>query len=215
MSTQPTTGTIMERLKAETQPMHDSAEGKALQKALLSGRVSREAYAAWLGQMLVVHRAVERPLRDLRSRDARVARVVRDEQFQEQYLTDDLAALGAKAAPPTPGVAAFVEEIARSAAEAPIAVLGMHYVLEGSNNGNRFIAMAVRKGLGLAPGRGDRYLDPYGERQRPLWQQFKDDMNACEFTPTEQERMIAGARAMFAGIARLSDDLAPMVSAPA
>lgn len=208
------TPTIMDRLRTQTQPLHDRAEGHDFQRALIKGQLSREAYAAWLGQMLLVHAALERHLRGLRERSASVARVVRDEQFQEPYLLEDLRFFGVehRMLRAETGAASLIAEIEDAAAREPMALLGMHYVLEGSNNGNRFIAMALRKAMGLTPGNGDRYLDPYGERQRALWQQFKDDMNACQFTSAEQEAMLRGAEAMFRGIARVSDDLAPHIS---
>jgi heme oxygenase len=81
----------------------------------------------------------------------------------------------------------------------------MRYVLEGSNNGNRFIARAIRKAL---PGAPTRYLDPYGENQRPLWARFKADMEAVGFTPAEQDQIVLAAQEMFAAVGALSCELA-------
>lgn len=207
----PIDATIMDRLRAETQPFHDRAESHAFQQALASGTIDASGYIAWLGQMFLVHRALERGLRTLAAGHHAVAAVVREEQYQEPYLRADLTTFGVTPESLTPlaGVCSVLAEIDHASATSPIDLLGMHYVLEGSNNGNRIIAVAVRKALALTPGAGDRYLNPYGERQRTLWQEFKADMNAQRFTPHEQERILAGAAAMFTGIARVSDDLAP------
>lgn len=204
--------TIMDRLREETRELHSAAEGHPFQRSLVEGTVSREQYARWLGQMLLIHRALEAGLRDLCARHSGAARVVREEQFQEPYLREDLAVLGVgvEAVLPTRATHEVVMRIAREHAAEPIALLGRHYVLEGSNNGNRFIARAVSKGLGIAPGGpGLRYLDPYGDCQRALWQQFKDDMLASTFTPAEQDRMVAAAKDMFEAIGAVSDDLVP------
>jgi len=97
--------------------------------------------------------------------------------------------------------------LGRIAASDELALLGMRYVLEGSNNGNRFIARAIRAGL---PGAPTRYLDPYGEAQRPRWVQFKADMDAVGFEAGQQDRIVAAAQEMFAAIGALSRELADL-----
>ncbi|MEC9373014.1 MAG: hypothetical protein VYC34_04185, partial [Planctomycetota bacterium] len=68
-------------------------------------------------------------------------------------------------------------------------------------------AMNVRKAYDLQPGRGDRYLDPYADRQRERWADFKARMLSLDFTTEESDRLVAAAREMFQAIADLSDDL--------
>ena len=147
--------TIMTRLREETRDLHASAEGKAFQRRMLSGELSREEYVAWLGQMLLVHRALEAHLRRLWQTDPAFA-ALREEQFQEPYLLADLAALddasGGHA--PLAATAALIADIERAAVETPLALLGHHYVLEGSNNGNRYIVRRLAPALGIAHGAG-------------------------------------------------------------
>lgn len=199
---------VMARLKAETQDLHDAAESHRFQKALARGKISREDYTRWLGQMLLLHRALESALRSARSEPA-IAAVVRDYQYQEPYLLADLehSAVDPGSIEPLPATAAIAARIDRAASEQPLALLGYHYVLEGSNNGSRFIARAVRRSLNLTPGRGDKYLDPYGDEQRALWAEFKADMGAVPFTPEQIQTLVDAAREMFDAISRISDDL--------
>ncbi len=201
--------TIMTRLREETRDLHASAEGKAFQRRMLSGELSREEYVEWLGQMLQVHRALEAHLRRLWSSDPAFA-ALREEQFQEPYLLADLAALdGASGGhAPLPATAALIADIERAAVETPLALLGHHYVLEGSNNGNRYIVRRLAPALGIAHGEGDRYLDPYGEAQPALWARFKQDMEAVGFTSAQADLLVAAARRMFAGVGEISDELA-------
>jgi heme oxygenase len=198
----------MERLKADTADLHREAEGAEFQQRMVAGLLSREDYISWLGQMLHVHTGLEAQLRRLCATDPRFAPIT-PEQFQEPYLVEDLTTFGVDPATihARPAVARLLERIAREAESEPLRLLGYHYVLEGSNNGNRFVARRLRPALGLEPGAGDRYLDPYGEAQVERWRQFKDDMTGVGFTDAEIDLLVAAARDMFAAIRDLSGEL--------
>ncbi len=200
--------TVMERLRSETRELHDSAENRRFQQRMVAGELSREDYARFLGQMLLVHRALEEPLRRLWQEDARF-RAVREEQFQPPYLLADLAALGADPASVQPlgATAALIARIEDVAAERPLEILAFHYVLEGSNNGNRFIAKKLAPALDVSPEAGARYLDPYGAEQRAKWADFKADMNAVGFSDDEADTLVQAACTMFQAVASLSDEL--------
>lgn len=209
-----TPSSVMDRLKIATQPLHDAAEQHPVQRALFKGRLPREAYVAMLGQLFLTHRALERSLRLLCEKRPELRSIVEDWQFQEPYLCEDLAFFGVapETIEPTPATAAILRTIELATLESPMALLGMHYVVEGSNNGSRYSAIAVRRAYGLTPGQGDRYLDPYGESQREKWQAFKTAMNAAQFSSADVEALLFGASAMFDGIARISDDLQPLAA---
>jgi heme oxygenase len=197
--------TVMERLRAETADLHGSAEGKDFQRRMVRGELNREEYGRWLGQMLLVHRALEAPLRALMQRDPAFA-AVREEQLQEPYLLEDLNALGVDpaAVEPLAPTSALVQTIERQAGESPLSLLGHHYVLEGSNNGNRYIARQLVPALGLQE-RGHRYLDPYGAEQPAKWAQFKRDMDAAGFSSADADQLVEAARGMFTAIGEISD----------
>ncbi|MCG3122851.1 MAG: hypothetical protein GIKADHBN_01254 [Phycisphaerales bacterium] len=203
-------GSLSFTLRESTAELHTQAERSALQRLLVTGRATREQYAQHLAQMLVVHRALDSALRSAATRHPAVATVVRDEHYQEPYLIEDLAFLGVDAGSiePVASAAAIVEEIKRVEEECPAALLGYHYVLEGANNGNRYIAKAVAGSLSVRPGEpGTRYLDPYGERQRPIWAQFKVDIDSVAVTERERARIIECARRMFEAVARIGDEV--------
>ncbi len=199
---------VMDRLKLATADHHARAEGKDLQRALVRGQVSRERFAAFLAQMLVVHRALERAIDAAAAREPRV-RVIPPEQRHSVRIEQDLRFFGLDAGTvrAMPATETLAHTIAAKTAASPMAVLGLHYVLEGSMNGNRYIAMALRKGLGLAPGEGDRYLDPYGEQQRAKWLAFRSAVDALAWSEFEVAAAIDAARAMFDGIAAISDSV--------
>jgi heme oxygenase len=197
---------LMQRLKEGTWDLHTRAERHDLQQRMAKGELRLEEYVSWLGQMFLVHRALERRLRAHRGH--RTLAALRDEQFQEPYLREDLEHFGVvpDSVEPLPATARLIDRIERVAGD-PAALLGFHYVLEGSHNGNRFVAAALRRKLGLQAGHGDRYLDPYGEAQRDLWAAFKRDVDASGATDEECGRMVASARELFAAIYELSGEL--------
>lgn len=203
---------VMQRLKEGTWDLHTRAERHDLQQRLAKGQLTESEYVRWLEQMFLIHRALEARLRG--HRQHRTLAAVRDEQFQEPYLREDLAHFGVdpEAVEPLPATLRLVDRIER-AADDPAALLGFHYVLEGSHNGNRFVAAALRRNLGLSAGHGDRYLDPYGEAQRDLWSAFKRDMDESGATDAECERMVTAAREIFAAIYELSGDLCAVPTA--
>ncbi len=200
--------TVMERLKAVTAELHRAAEQHPFQRALVAGAIGRAGYAAHLRQMLVVHREVERALRALLAQRPELRAVVREEQFREGRLLEDLAFLGAPAGEgPLPPTARLCEVVREACAREPLAALGFHYVLEGSTNGSRFIARSVRRSLGFTTVHGTRSLDPYGDEQPAKWAAFKAAMNAAAFTPAEISVLESAACAMFRGITAISGDV--------
>lgn len=197
---------VMGLLKASTEEQHRDAERRALQRDLVRGSLPVTDYALWLGQMLLLHEALWRGIRDGRGQVPALADVVKDEGLHAANLRRDLAALGRDpdAVEPLPGTSRALAEIERTALSEPLALLGFNYVLEGSMNGNRFIARALRDG---PAGTAVSYLDPYGDAQRARWEAYRARMNEVELDDGEASRLVEAARAMFSFIAEMSDDV--------
>lgn len=203
-----TTLSLSERLKVETGEHHRRAEGKTIQGLLVSGKVTREQYAAWMSQMMHVHAALEAAV-DLAAKDEPRVRVVAESARHSDHLRADLAAMGGAMGAVAAGMLPATRELSAAIQGAGVwGLVGMQYVLEGSMNGNKFIAMGVRRGLGLTAGVGDTYLDPYGDQQRAAWAAFKGGLDALGADEGQMDEAVEGARAMFDGIAGLSDGLA-------
>jgi len=209
------TMSIMTRLKTETADLHKAAESSPLQRQLVKGDLSRDLYGAFLGQMYLVHAALEQAVRDASASHPGFRAVVREYHDREPQLREDLAFLGVGLddIAPVGATTATLTDIATIAADRPIALLGMLYVLEGSTNGSKFIAMAIRKAYQLQEGPGVAYLDPHGELQRDRWQAFKHDMDSVGFNETESDAIIETAKAMFRSITEISDELSEPVGA--
>ncbi len=194
--------TLMTRLREETMPLHRETEQGSLQQDLLAGRLPLGAYADLLQQLLVLHRAIERALVRQSAHSGPIGAVVREYQFQESHLLRDLRHYGRDPEPAgvLPAVREMIVMIDETERSRATALLGVHYVLEGSKNGGRFIARAVRKAYNLEGGDGLAYLDPYGELQGERWREFKGAMDALPLSAEEQDAIVAAAGRTFQGI---------------
>ena len=197
---------IMEILKEATAEQHRDAERRQLQKEMVRGQLAPEIYSAWLGQMFLVHQALWESIEARRADHPPLAAIVLDEGLHVGHLRADLASFGIDAddVVSLPSSHAAVQAIALTSEADPLSLLGYNYVLEGSMNGNRFIARALQQTPGIT---ALSYLDPYGEGQRASWQAYRERMNEAGFDESQGERMVAAARDMFSFIAEMSDDL--------
>lgn len=194
---------LMAELKQETSELHTRAERHPVQASLIRGQADRSVYVAYLSQLWHLHCALEGELAS-RVGSATLAPVT-PEQFRADLALEDLAALGA------PGAEAAVPLMAGLSAELALAtdaeLLGMQYVLEGSTNGGRYIASAVRRGLGREGDQGVRYLDPYGDEQRARWGAFCGAVGRLGLSPGERAEAVAGAKRMFGLIIGMFDQM--------
>lgn len=203
-------GGVLGELRARTRELHTRAERHPVQASLVQGRTDRAGYASYLSQMLCIHRALEAELS--RRLGSEALAPVEPSQFRAGAIEADLAWLGAEAEPPVEPVARFAAGVVYESDEA---LLGMHYVLEGSTNGGRFIASAVRRGLGLEGNEGVRYLDPYGDAQRARWAAFCEALGLTPLDGAAQESVVAGAESMFRLIIDTFDAMDSRAMAPA
>ncbi len=201
---------IMLRLRGDTRAHHDAAESTPFQRHLMAGSLPLDRYVESLEQLLPVHRALDAHLRRA-AEHAPVAAVVRERHYQEPYLLEDLAWFQRDPARIEPNAAArdMIAHVERAAAGDPLALLGFHYVIQGSKNGGKILAERVRAAYDLPPGRGTRYLDPYGDSQRPWWAEFRAAMDGLKLSADQAAGIVTAARACFDGITRLYRSLLP------
>lgn len=199
---------VMQRLRESTRDLHDAAEHHDFQRAFAQGSLPKGRYLSYLSQMYLVHEALESQLRKAAETSEAIRSVVDERQYQVPYLVEDLEffEVDPESIEPLPGTQRLIDDIERMASE-PASLLGLHYVLEGSNNGSRFIARGLMGAYSLAPGPGLRYMDPYGDEQRERWLAFRATMDEVGFSPEDSDRLVESARHMFQGIVEISDDL--------
>ncbi len=199
---------IMDLLKEQTRPQHNQTEGNEFQKSLFGGSLPKEQFVQYLGQMYLIHKALEDALSELRLSNPIVASIIEDHQYQQAYLQNDLA--GAQVSidqlPPLPATKTLTQYFELLKRDSPIALLGCEYVLFGSKHGAKLMSKQIEK-YGLGEKGSPNYFDPYGDKFSGYWQDFKAKMNAAQFSKSEQEDAINGAKEMFNGLSKVFDDL--------
>lgn len=204
------TPSLMARLRDATADLHRHAESRPLQRQMFEGTIARDAFAAYLGQLYLIHSRLESALERAGTRDESLAAIERPERRHAGRLVDDLEHFGVApdSVVPTTGTERFLAHLEELEGEKPIALLGPFYVLEGSTNGSRVLAKVLARVWRSADGRGLSYLDPYGEEQRSRWAAFKREVDALDLGETEQGAVIDAARGAFRAIADISDEVA-------
>lgn len=207
MTTSPAPTGIMGRLKAETAPQHAEAESMPLEAALIAGSIKHGEYQKYLEQRWIVHRELEAATDRALAKDSRLAHLGLPGLYQTTNIEADLVHLGADTASiqPMKGSEALIDRIRQ--AESVAVLMGIFYVFEGSKNGARYIAKALAKAWGKSDLEGLKYLDPHGEQQRPLWLKFREDMNAIDWSESEQDAMVEAAKDTFRAISALDDEI--------
>jgi heme oxygenase len=162
-------GSLHERLRAATRPLHDALEREVNIGERLA---SRQLYADHLTRLWRLHVAAEKALQGL---DFSPLGFVYPSPYRSALLERDLADLGIAHAhlrtldlPPTPSL------------ETIPAGLGCLYVLEGSAKGARAILPEIAAALGLDAARGAAFFYGFGRETGQLWRACMAAINDIE-----------------------------------
>ncbi len=207
-----TAASLADRLKESTKELHHAAEHHPLQQSIVRGVISRSDYSAFAVAMRQVHASMEMALCALATSDARVAAIFHSRHRRLAAFDCDIALLGGSEMGVTDARAA--DWLGGADHNHPLAWIGVLYVVEGSSNGGQAIARVLRRAWSL----GDetlKSLDPHGTNTRPFWAEFRAVLDAQAFSAAEQDAIVAGAAATFAGITRLMDSLVALPAAAA
>lgn len=182
------------RLKEATNQTHDRLDNSIMAHKPFE---SRDRYGLFLKVQHQFHRDID-ALYD----NAVLDRLLPDLAGRRRFglIVQDLADLGI-AAPN----ARSVPEFNGASADIPSA-LGWLYVAEGSNLGAAFLLKEAAK-LGLNDGFGARHLASAPEGRGLHWKTFTAALDSVSLTRAEEERVIDGARAAFARVQGLVDEV--------
>ncbi len=207
MSSQPTQSKpISQMMKEGCADLHEKAEHAAVPARMVSGRMTREEYVQMLRQEVIWNKALDHAITRARPTSPFLSALVDDPQLQGPYYDEDLAHFDTQPSDePTPGVAALCHDIEQADS---LTLLGLHYVREGANNGNHYVAKKLRGAWGTQGDEGLRSLDPYGNAQRPRWEAFKVTLDALPFNEEDKAKLVQAGRLMFTRIMAIHDDLA-------
>jgi heme oxygenase len=203
------TTSIMQRLRSETSDLHSHAESRVLQQEIAKGEVDRSHFVAYLAQLHHAHEALESALEAARDHHPAIAVLATPDRMRIPDLDRDLEFYGVdiEGVQPAEATTRFTELVDATSQSNPVALLGALYVLEGSTNGGRFLAKALRRSWDLGA-EGLAYFDPYGDDQTKQWSAFKTEMDRSVFDESQRDAMVSMARSTFEAIAEISDEVA-------
>ena len=190
-------------LREHTADDHKRAEQSEFQRQFVSGRLSRAGSVGWLEQMWFVYGALARNFAG-----SPYAAIFAGGRDRTPEIERDLESFAIPAATRRAVAAtnAFIARIDAWAASDPAALLGALYVLEGSTNGSKYIARAVRKAYALGDAAGTAFLDPYGEKQMERWQGFRAELDAA-VSAEEHDALVAAAGETFNAVRVMGEEL--------
>lgn len=193
---------MSQRFKEGCWDLHQTAETGDFARKMISGTLGREAYVRMLEQALVAMRPLDAAIRKARPSTPALAALVDDAQLQGPYIEEDLRYFDVdpESIEAGPAAKALAARIAECEKTDPLMLLGLHYVREGANNGNHFVAKKLRATMGLPERDGTRHLDPYGSSQRARWEAFKHALDEQSFTAAQKDALVETARSMFRAI---------------
>ena len=180
------------RLRAETVGLHDRLEALPFFQALAAGRLPKPAIVTFLRCLAIIHAVLEAGL--ARVAQPPIAELGKAVPPKVPLLVADLEAAGAQCvASVTAAIGGALDLGAAIVAEAddPLTLVGVLYVLEGSQNGGLVLKQAYARCLGLRPDRLS-YFGCYAGATAARWQAFGKTLNALGLDD-DQESKVAGA----------------------
>ncbi|MBL4810230.1 MAG: biliverdin-producing heme oxygenase [Phycisphaerales bacterium] len=193
-----TSSPITTRLKNDNWDLHQIAERGGTPESMIKGTMSRDQFAAYLGQAIHVHRALDSALKQAIPLMPDLGYLVTEQHFFERYFALDLEFYQTGMAETlTAGTQRFVDHI-KSHADQPLHIFGLHYVRMGALNGNRFVARKLRQVFQIDhPTDGMMSHDPMGQSQRTDWMSFKQGIDALALSDTQRDELFVGVRAAY------------------
>jgi len=193
-----TASPITDRLKNDNWDLHQIAERGGTPESMIKGTMSRDQFAAYLGQAIHVQRALDSALQQAIKLMPDLGYLVTEKHSFERYFASDLEYYETGMAEiPAPGTQRFVDHILAHA-DQPLHIFGLHYVRMGALNGNRFVARKLRQVFKIDhPTDGMMSHDPFGDSQRGDWMSFKQGIDALDLNNTQRDDLFHGVRAAY------------------
>ena len=203
--------TLMEELKAATWTAHARLQAAPFFQALESCHLPLESYVGQLRALLAIHAVVEQAMMDCV--DDRVGSVFSEDMRKLVLLRKDLQYF-------EPRTVADLKEavdvalqatsaLREQSMEAPLAILGWLYVLEGSTLGAFVLQPLVARAFLLVGDDGMAYLRNYGAAARSRWAGYSQRMNTLALETGERAQITQAANELFARLEALFRALYP------
>ncbi|MBK9443051.1 MAG: biliverdin-producing heme oxygenase [Comamonadaceae bacterium] len=203
--------TLMEELKASTSTAHARLQTAPFFQALAGCQLPLESYVGQLRAILAIHVVVEQAsahcvddrVRSVWSADMRKLPLLRkDLQYFEPRTVADLKEAVDVALQAT-------NALRQQSIEAPLAILGWLYVLEGSTLCASVLQPLVARAFLLRGDDGMAYLRNDGAAARYRWAEYSQRMNTLALETGERAQITQAANELFARLEALFRALYP------
>lgn len=184
--------TILDTIKAETQPWHDKVEELAASDHIMDGSFTHEDYSALISRHYALHNALEPRLADFLS-TCPIDGINFAERRKLAYLQQDMQELHSDIQENN-----FVPQVTITT---PAQALGCMYVLEGSSLGGS----VIKRQLGKSPhfeGVHFHFFGCYGEDTGRLWKEFRAAVLNIIDTSEKENEIVQAAITTFSDVAR-------------
>ncbi len=186
---------LHEFLKQETAVLHAQLEARPYFQALRDGILPKPAVVTYLRCLSVIHSVLEAS--QVRVWGRQGAATGGPAHSKLSLLVADLGGLDATTLPSiTPAIQTalrYGRDLLASADVDPLSLVGVLYVLEGSQNGGVLLKRAYADCLGVAEEQLS-YIGCYGSKTAAQWAAFVNSLNAL--TLNEQQRSVAALAAV-------------------
>jgi heme oxygenase len=200
---------LHELLKAETAPLHSRLETLPFFSQLHEGTLPKTAIVSFLRCLSIIHAIVERSLADATDKNLRTLELQVSPKLP--LLTADLTGfdpqLHPSIIPAIDSALDFGAEILRNA-DKPLGLLGILYVLEGSQNGGATLKNAYARCLKTDP-ETISYIGCYGTKTAETWRSFVQGLNSLTLNADETLLVVLSARKTFEWFDKLCTALYP------
>ncbi len=190
---------IMERLKTDTRLAHDDAEDQFFMRDLMAGTLPREAFAASLLPLQAIRACIEKHLQANADHSA-IAACIRPYHHFAQLYDSDIEYFGVDSDGSVEDLKSVQEfcRLVKDAEEAdPVNLLGIFYVLEGSNMGASMLRGKVQAAYEIEGNEGTGAMVPHGRDLMPRWREFAGCMNNLELSAEQREAILCSASNTF------------------
>lgn len=184
--------TILDTIKAETQPWHDKVEELASSNHIMDGSFTYDDYSALISRHYTLHNALEPRLADFLATHS-IEGINFAERRKLAYLQQDMQELQNDVPE-----GQFVPQVVITT---PAQALGCMYVLEGSSLGGS----VIKRQLGKNPnfeGVNFHFFGCYGENTGRLWKEFRTAVLNTIDTPEKETEILQAAITTFSDVAR-------------
>ncbi|MDI1262673.1 MAG: biliverdin-producing heme oxygenase [bacterium] len=197
-------------IRAKTASAHARLEALPFFQALQQGCLPKPAIISLLRSLAIIHAVVERELSHVA--DSRVAEFARHVTAKVPLLMADLEVLDAAGIPSVTsairGALKYGAEILADADD-PMSLVGVLYVLEGSQNGGITLKRSYAHCLRINEEKL-LYFGCYGKDTAANWNSFTAGMNALELGAEQAQAIALSATRCFEGLRTICAELHPI-----